>query len=55
MNPLAVRMILGVLGLGLALVAIARDDRRITWVAIGLLVLALAIRFYRPRGGRPSG
>ncbi len=52
MNVLAVRMILGALGLGLALVAISRDDRRITWAAIGVLVLALGLRFLQPPGER---
>jgi hypothetical protein len=45
-------MILGALGLGLALLAITRDDRRITWVAIGVLVIALALRFLQPPGER---
>jgi hypothetical protein len=32
-------------GLGLALVGVLRDDRRITGVAIGLLIIALLLRF----------
>ncbi len=52
MNVLAIRMILGAVGLGLALLAISRDDRRITWVAIGVLVLALGLRFLEPPGRR---
>ncbi|HSE28217.1 MAG TPA: hypothetical protein VLA95_08300 [Gemmatimonadales bacterium] len=52
MNVLALRMILGAVGLGLALVAIARDDRRVTWLAIGVLVVALGLRFLQPPGDR---
>lgn len=52
MSVLAVRMILGAIGLGLALLAISRDDRRITWVAIAVLVVALALRLLQPPGGR---
>ena len=52
MSVLAIRMILGALGLGLALLAVARDDRRITWAAIGVLIVALAFRFLQPPGTR---
>ena len=52
MSVLALRMILGALGLGLAILAVARDDRRITWAAIGVLVLALALRYLRSPGTR---
>lgn len=52
MNVLGIRLILGAIGLGLALLAIARDDRRITWVAIGVLVFALGLRFLEPPGQR---
>ena len=44
MSPLAIRMGLGVAGLLLAVVAIARDDPRFTWLAIGVLATALAMR-----------
>jgi hypothetical protein len=41
-NPL--RLGLSLLGLGAAVLAIARDDRRIGWVAIGLLGASVGIR-----------
>lgn len=43
-------MVIG-LGVVLALVAVRLDDRRITWVAIGVLGLAFALRFAGPRPG----
>ena len=52
MNVVYLRLILGAAGLGVALLAISRDDRRITWVAIGILVIALALRFLQPPGTR---
>ena len=52
MNVVYFRLVLGAAGLAVALLAISRDDRRITWVAIGLLVIALALRFLQPPGTR---
>lgn len=52
MSVLAIRMLLGAVGLGLALLAISRDDRRITWAAIAVLLVALALRFLQPPGER---
>lgn len=52
MSVLALRLILGAIGLGLALLAVARDDRRLTWAAIGVLIGALALRFLQPPGTR---
>jgi hypothetical protein len=39
-----VRLIAGFLGLGLAIAAVATNDKRLTWAAIAALVVALAIR-----------
>lgn len=52
MSVLAIRMLLGAMGLGLALLAVARDDRRITWAAVAVLIVALALRFLQPPGSR---
>ena len=40
-----------VLGIGLALVAIRLDDRRVAWAALGVLSVALVLRFLMPRPG----
>lgn len=37
-------------GILLALVALWRDDKRITWVAIGVLAVAVVLRFVDRRG-----
>lgn len=38
------RRIIGFVGVGLAVIAVARDDKRIAWAAIVVLVIALASR-----------
>jgi hypothetical protein len=38
------RLLAGFLGLGLAIAAIATNDKRLTWAAIAALVVALVIR-----------
>lgn len=43
------RWVVIVLGVALALVAIRLDDRRVAWVALGVLCLALVLRFAIPR------
>jgi len=43
------RWVVIILGVALALVAIRLDDRRVAWVALVVLGLALALRFVMPR------
>lgn len=43
------RVAAGLAGLGLAIVAVARDDKRIAWVAIALLLVALVLRLIARR------
>lgn len=43
------RLIAGLVGLGLAIVAIARDDKRIAWAAIVVLAVALVLRLLARR------
>ena len=38
------RLVAGFLGLGLAIAAIATNDKRLTWAAIAALAIALVIR-----------
>ncbi len=45
------RWVVIVLGVALALGAIRFDDHRIAWVALGVLSLALLLRFAMPRPG----
>ena len=45
MMVVRLRMVFAAIGLVLALVAIAVDDQRITWVAIAMLAAAVALRF----------
>jgi hypothetical protein len=47
----ALKLGLSVAGLALAVVAIAINDTRLTWGAIAVLAVAVALRFI---GGRPS-
>jgi hypothetical protein len=42
------------LGVGLALVAIRLDDRRVAWAALVVLGVALALRFAIPRQDTPG-
>lgn len=42
---LRLRSAFAALGLVLAIVAIAVDDRRVTWVAIAMLAASVALRF----------
>ncbi len=39
-----VRLGLGLAGIVLAIIGVTRDDRRIVWVAIVALIVALALR-----------
>jgi hypothetical protein len=43
------RVIAGLVGLGLAIVAIARDDKRIAWAGIVVLAVALVLRLIARR------
>jgi len=43
------RMLLAAVGLGLSLGAIASDNQLVTYAAIGVLAVALALRFVTPR------
>jgi hypothetical protein len=47
-----VRLAAAFLGLALAVAAIARDDRRIAWVAMIVLAAALALRFAARRSSK---
>lgn len=50
MSPLRrIKLALAFVGLGLAGLAIAIDDPRITWAAIAFLAAALAVRLLAPR------
>ncbi|MGH7523774.1 MAG: hypothetical protein ACREK8_05675 [Gemmatimonadales bacterium] len=46
-----IRLMVAFLGIALAIAAIARDDRRIAWVAMAVLAVALALRFATRRSG----
>ncbi|MGH7581824.1 MAG: hypothetical protein ACREL5_01205 [Gemmatimonadales bacterium] len=46
---IAWRIAVALLGIGVAILAIARNDRRIAWVAIGVLAVALLLRFIARR------
>lgn len=55
MTPLLrVRIALSLTGLLLAGLAVALDDRRLTWAALGVLGAALVMRFILPRLMRPK-
>jgi nucleoside recognition membrane protein YjiH len=43
------RLVLSLIGVGLALVAIARNDKRIAWIAMMVLAVALAVRLSERR------
>ena len=43
------RVIAGLAGLGLAIVAVARDDKRVAWAAIAVLAVALILRLIARR------
>ncbi|MEP6589621.1 MAG: hypothetical protein ABJC19_00425 [Gemmatimonadota bacterium] len=43
------RFSVAVAGVALAVIALWRDDRRITWAAIVVLGVAVALRLIRPR------
>jgi hypothetical protein len=45
-NP---RVVAGLTGLGLAIIAVARDDKRIAWAAIVVLIIALILRLLARR------
>lgn len=57
MNPL--RLFTSLMGLLAAVLAVARDDRRLGWVAIGFLGFSLAMRLFnaiqRRRQERQAG
>jgi hypothetical protein len=44
-----IRIIAGLAGLGLAIIAVARNDRRIAWAAIVVLAVALVLRLIARR------
>jgi hypothetical protein len=46
----AVRLGLGLVGIVLAIIGVTRDDRRIVWVAIAAMIVALALRLKDRRG-----
>lgn len=48
------RLFSALLGFGLAVLGIARDDRRLIWAAMVALAVALAIRFWSRRRSRPA-
>lgn len=55
MNKLRrIKLALALVGMVLAGVAVALDDRRITWMAIAFLAGALAVRIVERREGRSS-
>jgi hypothetical protein len=43
------RFVTGLVGLGLAIIAVARDDKRIAWAAIVVLAIALVVRLVARR------
>lgn len=49
---LRARFALTGLGVALGVLGIARDDRRIIWVAIGCLAVALVLRIVARRGAK---
>ena len=50
-----VKEVLYIAGMALAVAGIALDDRRIVWVAIGLLVVGVIIRLVIRRAGAEPG
>ena len=48
----AIRIGVAFVGIALSLVAIARNDRRVAWIAIAVLAIALALRFVARRQRR---
>ena len=53
MNPL--RVFTALMGFLAAVLAIARDDRALVWIAIGLLASSLAVRLVQKRQQRRDG
>jgi len=49
-----VKLALAFVGMALAGVAVALDDRRVTWMAIAFLAAALAVRIVERRRGPSS-
>jgi len=47
-----VRLVLAFLGIALAIAAIARDDRRIAWIAMVVLAASLVLRMVARKAGR---
>jgi hypothetical protein len=45
------RLVLAFLGIALAIAAIARDDRRIAWVAMVVLAASLVLRIVARKAG----
>jgi hypothetical protein len=45
------RLVLAFLGIALAIAAIARDDRRIAWVAMIILAVSLVLRIVARKAG----
>lgn len=54
MTLIRFRFVLSLIGLTMALVAVLAADRRITWAAIAVLVVAIGLRFV-PGGKIPPG
>ena len=52
--PRRVRIGVGVAGVVIGVLGIARDDRRIVWVAIGLLGVSALLRLLRQGSPRQS-
>lgn len=46
------RLVLALAGMVFAVAGIATEDRRIVWVAIGLLAISFLLRLVRRRRGR---
>lgn len=55
MKVQSVRIGLSASGLVLAVAAIALNDTRLTWAAIGVLVVAVALRLLARRAKRTNG
>lgn len=52
---LRLRLVFAALGVVLAVVAIAVDDRRVTWVAIAMLAASVALRLVGSKRAKREG
>lgn len=50
-----IKLVLSLAGLVFAVVGIARDDRGITWAAIGILAVAVLLRLFLRRRADSEG